>query len=82
MKIKRKLYPNSDDKEFVVMSVNDLITFGQCTYATIQGSPDGLLVSDIIRTYISSVLQLNGIKTPASHLKKTKKQKAEQENHG
>lgn len=78
MKIKRKLYPNSPDKEFVLMSVNDLFDFGMNTHLYLDAAGMVSNKENILKEYINASLLKEGLKTPASHLKKTKKQKTEE----
>jgi len=80
MKIKRKLYPNSNDKEFILMSVNDLIKFSLDSYERMSSDTknDDVVVA---KKLVDDTLFSFGIKTPASHLKKTKKGKVVKSNH-
>jgi hypothetical protein len=73
MKIKRKLYPNSNDKEFILMSINDLVDFALKVEEVTYGA-----VEEKAKSAITEMLLDFEIKTPASHLKKTKKQKTEE----
>ena len=94
MKIKRKLYPNSNDKEFILMSVNDLAKFAYDSHAALLVTyPENLKrireagVEEvetnpvkIVYDLINEKLNLTALKTPASHQKKTKKKSEENVN--
>lgn len=76
MKIKRKLYPSSPDKEFVLMSVNDLRALVLNSHFKVVENQTPITFA-FESTLDNMVSQFN-LKTPASHLKKTKKQKTEE----
>jgi len=71
MKIKRKLVPNSNDKEFVLMSVNDLKNLVYDSLGTF-GDPES------VNTLINNLLHNSGLKTPVSHQKRQKKEKSKE----
>jgi hypothetical protein len=75
MKIKRKFYPNSNDKEFILMSISDLKRFANhIRFYSDEFYSD---LNDGQETGIKSFLKDFALKTSASH-QKTKKQKIEQ----
>jgi hypothetical protein len=79
MKLTRKLYPNSNDKEVVSMSINDLVEFAQDTlYALNMDVISG--DEETLKKMVNEKLSAIGLKTPASHQKQTKKQKTEEKN--
>jgi len=76
MKIKRKLYPNSNDKDFILMSVNDLVKFGLNVHFEVSTGTSNEFAERVIKTLITETINTQGLKTPASH-SKTKKVKEE-----
>jgi hypothetical protein len=85
MKIKRKLYPNSNDKEFVLMSINDLKRFGEEAYHTVMQGKMGPLnpnpnqgIESLMEEGIKYFLKDFNLKTPVSHQKRQRKQKTEE----
>lgn len=80
MKIKRKLYPNSNDKEFILCSFNDIVEFSLFTHIALGNFPKNenpVNETEFLENALKSRLfHAYDLKIPASH-SKTKKVKEE-----